>query len=171
MTSDDVLKIVFGGFILAMALISRIMKARKNAGRDGAATAAPSAAPPGVPEPRVAALVAELKRRGITPPAALQAIAAAQSPQPPVAPQPPAAPQRAAAPAPPRAPQHRHGPRAERPPESVTPPVGVRPLVSPDAPAPPSPARRMLVEAFGDPAHARTAVILAEILAKPVALR
>jgi hypothetical protein len=33
------------------------------------------------------------------------------------------------------------------------------------------PAGRSLLDAFGDPAHARTAVVLAEILGPPVALR
>ncbi|MBV9440706.1 MAG: hypothetical protein JOZ24_12000, partial [Candidatus Eremiobacteraeota bacterium] len=33
------------------------------------------------------------------------------------------------------------------------------------------PGRVPLFEAFGDPAHARTAVVLAEILAPPIALR
>ncbi len=35
----------------------------------------------------------------------------------------------------------------------------------------PAPAGRSLLAAFADPAHARTAVVLAEVLAPPVALR
>jgi len=44
-------------------------------------------------------------------------------------------------------------------------------LLVADAAAPAPPVRQTLVEAFGDPAHARTAVILAEVLAPPLAMR
>ena len=72
----------------------------------------------------------------------------------------------APAPAPPaRAPSrklHREGAPAQR----ATAPVAR----SVDVPAA-APRARMLGGAFGDPAHARTAIVLAEVLGPPVALR
>ncbi len=74
-------------------------------------------------------------------------------------------------------------PAAAAPPRSVAAPPPVQPRTIPIRPAPartvsapgdPPPAALaspVLRGAFGDSAHARTAVILAEILAPPVALR
>jgi hypothetical protein len=81
----------------------------------------------------------------------------------------------AAAPSPPAA-------ASAPPPRPAAAPAPPRPLphlvsVQPAAPATPGPGipvsstRAFLRGAFGDPAHARHAVILAEILAKPPALR
>ena len=60
---------------------------------------------------------------------------------------------------------------AMRAPASVARSMDVSALPSLADPAPRTPVRRTLAEAFGDPAHARNAVILLEVLAPPVALR
>ena len=182
MTTDDILKLVFGAVILGFALISRFVKAqRANTGGTPVADAPVAAPPPpataAVPQQRVIALLAEMRRRGITPPPALQALAAqaaAQSGQPAYT----AMPAYAAAPAyaaPP--PKHRHQ-QSQRPPDrprTAAPevPFGAMPLPGSFAPpvAPRGSTGLMLARAFGDPTGARNAIILAEVLKPPVALR
>jgi hypothetical protein len=165
-TTDDSLKIGIGALILVIALVRSVVRATKRAGQAAAPrTAAPApVAPPSAPQQRVAAMLAEMQRRGITPPPALQAIAAREGvpAPPPVRPPPP--PQ-----------QHRHA-RPERPPDQGSrPPAEVRGSVfrapATLATAPAGSTGRMVADAFSDPAHARNAVILAEILGPPVALR
>jgi len=165
-TTDDLLKFGVGAIILVVALVRAVTRAAKrNSPSAPPQTAAPRAAAPSTPtrtgaQQRVAAMLAEMQRRGIAPPPALQAIAAmegvsvATAPPPP----PPAA-QRPAVP-------------AQRAPREVRTPL-VMPLGQPArAPAPPAgTTRRMVLDAFSDPEHARNAVILAEILGPPVALR
>jgi hypothetical protein len=164
-SSDDLLKFAIPAIILLMALGSRLVKGMQRSGQAAAPrSAAPAAAAsPSVPQQRVAAMLAEMQRRGITPPPALQAIAAMEG----VPAAPPAAPQ-----------QPRYA-RGERRPEQVrSAPPEIRAPVFP-APGALDPAamaragstRRMVVDAFSDPEHARNAVILAEILGSPAALR
>jgi hypothetical protein len=130
---------------------------------------------------RVSKIEAMMAARGITPPPALQAAveayaAAAQPARPPGA---VAAYQAAPAYQAPQAPP----PPAQRQPVQQRPPQpaanAVRRAVpaarSVDVPIVPGAAdgsmRRTLATAFGDPAHARNAVVLAEVLGSPVALR
>ncbi|HEY0393417.1 MAG TPA: hypothetical protein VGD01_02895 [Candidatus Elarobacter sp.] len=135
---------------------------------------------------RAAQMRAEMQRRGITPPPGMQAIFAAlgNAPAPLAAAAPPVQQQPAPAAPPVPAPQaqrqaHRHRPASSDPIAPVAPrPVpAARPtdlLTAFDdeaSPAAGASTRRMLAGAFGDPAHARDAVILAEVLAAPVALR
>ena len=169
MTSDDLLKIGIGAIILLIVLIRKIAGASRRGGPSAAPqrTVPVPAAPPSSAQQRIAAMLAEMQRRGIAPPPSLQAIAAVEGVAiPPVRPPaPPPAPQ----------PQHRHA-RTERPADQVR-----RPSPDPRGAAFAAPAAggaasagstgRMLAAAFADPRHARNAVILAEILAPPVALR
>ena len=53
----------------------------------------------------------------------------------------------------------------------VPPPAAPAILPSAAARSGPPPAGRSVLAAFADPSHARTAVVLAEILGPPVALR
>ncbi|MDB5026572.1 MAG: hypothetical protein JWO66_261 [Candidatus Eremiobacteraeota bacterium] len=120
---------------------------------------------------RVLEIKAEMERRGVAVPQALAALSASFEAA--------ALAQRGASAEPHSQPaqgqqQHRRHkqqppPSPAAPPPRVTVPVG--PPVELVAAAPGGMLRGMLAEAFGDPAHARNAVILAEILAKPVALR
>jgi hypothetical protein len=121
---------------------------------------------------RVFEIKAEMERRGVAVPQALAALSASFEAA--------ALAQRGASPEPHPQPaqgqqQHRRhnkqqpAPSPAAPPPRMTVPAG--PPVELVAAAPGGMLRGMLGEAFGDPAHARNAVILAEILAKPVALR
>ncbi|MBV8750484.1 MAG: hypothetical protein JO103_12320 [Candidatus Eremiobacteraeota bacterium] len=61
---------------------------------------------------------------------------------------------------------------APKPPQPARPVQSPRSAVVVAEPVTPTiPVRQTLAEAFGDPAHARTAVILAEVLAPPLAMR
>jgi hypothetical protein len=153
-----------------------------------------------VQEPeRLARVQAELARRGVTAPPALQRLlsalesAAPETPTPPPSQQQPAyAPQAAYAAQPAYAsPQqqqqaaqrhsrhkHQQQPQQPPPPEVRRAPQPIaRSVDVPIFPSVPAPGaavgttRRTLADAFGDPAHARNAVILMEVLAPPVALR
>jgi len=192
-TTDNVVTFLI---VALMIFGGSIVSALRRAGRGRTGGQAHTAAPPAATPPtvqtsvlsagqieRVHAIEAQLARRGITPPPGLQAVidafesAAAPAPQPappPAAPQP----QRQARP------HHAQSPLSHMPQRQTVPvarsvdvPVmtvasaGVTVAADLDAATPPSAARRMLATAFGDPAHARNAVVLAEILGPPVALR
>ena len=179
MTTDDFLKIIFGVVIIGGALVSRFVKAQR-AGQAGTPVAAPPSAAesPAIPPQRVAALLAEMRRRGITPPPALQAFAAANAGTATAPPTYTATPAYAAQPAyaaPPAQPKHRPA-RAERPPDRSRAQGLETPFSAfPGAFAPAAPRSGstggMLARAFGDPGSARNAIILAEVLRPPVALR
>jgi hypothetical protein len=164
-STDDLLKFGIGAIILVVALVRTVARAAKRGSRSAAPrTAAPSGtAPPSGAQQRVAAMLAEMQRRGIAPPPSLQAIATMEG---------------VPVPGPPP-PQQQRQARTDRTPDPARrAPPEVRPRVFPApgtlAPAAPPPAgstRRMVIEAFSDPEHARNAVILAEILGSPVALR
>jgi hypothetical protein len=179
-SNDDLLKIAIAALVLGVGLVSRLVKARRGSQVDAPAAASTSApAPPSAPQQRVAALLAEMQRRGITPPPALQAIAAREglpaTGSPAYAPTPAYSAPPAYA-APPAQPKQRHQ-RAAAPPDR---PRAEAPDLAAAFPAAGAFARpaahagatgRMLARAFSDPARARNAVILAEVLAPPVALR
>jgi hypothetical protein len=140
---------------------------------------------------RIAAIQAQLAERGVKAPAALQGLlaalrSAAESSSAP-AQQPQGAyvalPAYAAQPAYSAPPQQQQNaghqkrqkhqqqqPDVTRAPAFVARSVDV-PVFAVQAPAPTGTLRRTLADAFGDPAHARNAVILMEILGPPVALR
>jgi hypothetical protein len=100
-----------------------------------------------------------------------QAAARAQSPEQPQAAPPPPAPVRVVVTGAPA----RRAPVPPRPPASASlPPLQLDASLPGLAGAPatqPSPMRAMLHGAFHDAAHARSAIILGEVLAKPIALR
>ena len=179
MTADDILKLVFGAVILGFALISRFVKAQR-ANTGGAPVAdAPAAAPPpaaaAVPQQRVLALLAEMRRRGITPPPALQALAVQAAPQPAYSPTPAYAAQPAYTAPPPSKHRHKGGERPPDRPRIAAPETAIASMPLPGtlapAAAPRSSTGLMLARAFGDPTGARNAIILAEVLKPPVALR
>ncbi|MDB5069779.1 MAG: hypothetical protein JWM87_890 [Candidatus Eremiobacteraeota bacterium] len=147
---------------------------------------------------RLARVQAELARRGVTAPPALQRLLSAlesAAPETPTAPpsqqQPAYAPQAAYAAQPAYAsPQqqqqavqrhsrHKHQqqpqqpppPEVRRAPQPIARSVDVPVFPSVPVAAAVGTTRRTLADAFGDPAHARNAVILMEVLAPPVALR
>jgi hypothetical protein len=171
--------------VVAIAVISRLTRGARISGRTAAPPAAAPAVPQAVPtvassQQRVTALLAEMRRRGITPPPALQAIAAAEgvpTPSPPAArpapaqyaapPQYAASPQYAAPPQRQAPPQPRQLAPQQRPFVAAVP----MPLVPASARAPSSATGRMLARVFSEPGRAADAIILAEILAAPVALR
>jgi hypothetical protein len=177
--ADDLFRLAIPVGIMALAVMSRLARGKRRDRPDSTAAGAPGPSAPSpaapslpasatVPQQRVAAIVGELRRRGITPPPALQAMAAregvtlAPPPRPPIAPQPQPQPQpqqRAVSPAPPAIPA---APVFDI--QNLG--IAARPAI-----APAGSAGRMLIEAFSDPAHARNAVILAEVLRPPVALR
>jgi hypothetical protein len=71
----------------------------------------------------------------------------------------------------PPAPQRVQAPPPVQPRAVFARPAAGRAVVGPGDPLPAAPSSPVLRGAFGDSAHARTAVILAEVLAPPVALR
>jgi hypothetical protein len=169
-TIDHLIGFVVVALLIGSSLFSGARKAKR--GFDKLVDQQRSAEPD-----RIARIEAEMARRGISPPPVLQAaLDAFQSAAQPTGSAPatsreatPFVPQPAYSP-PPRQPQQRRAPPTPSVLRTVTPvarSVDVPPL--PGAPA--GSTRRTLAEAFGDPAHARNAVILAEILAPPVALR
>jgi len=155
-TFEELTRYVFGAIFLIAIIVAQFRRAAKSM--------RPPADPAAVQQ-RAAAIQAELARRGLVP-----------SPAPP-----PVAPQQRSV-STPQQPVHR---RSHQPP---APAIGRTSTL--DAPAQPvmttlllnpgtgtvegagrSSTRRMLGEAFEDPRHARNAVILAEVLGPPVALR
>ncbi|HEY0613502.1 MAG TPA: hypothetical protein VGC96_02630 [Candidatus Elarobacter sp.] len=173
MTIDNSVGFLIVAAIIISSIASTIRAAKKAISENrggGAGTVQPNARPrAGSPEQvalqqRVLAVEAEMTQRGITPSPVMQALLNRFGgvTTPPPAPQ---------APAPPRAPQPEPAVQRSRRPVPVARSTDV-PAPSGDAPASgPSPTRRMLAAAFGDPARARDAVVLAEVLAPPLALR
>jgi hypothetical protein len=179
-TLDNLVPILIVGIIVISSVASALKAAKR--GFDGVVEKQRASEPQ-----RIAELEAAMARRGITPPPAMQQLIAAlgtaaeSKPAPAYVAQPAyAAPPPSAQPAytaPTAASQARHRQRHEPPRRDVMrDPVSVaRSMDVPDIAAVPAARggamRRTLAEAFGDPAHARTAVILLEVLAPPVALR
>ncbi len=179
MTIDNLVPFLIVAVIVISSVVSGLKKVKR--GFDVVVEKQRAAEPE-----RLAAVKAELARRGVTAPAGLQGLlsaletAAAQVPdasrpaayaaQPAFAPQPAYTPP---APTPPAAPQ-RHA-RQQRPPQpDAVPAFAARTVDVPGLPGVPARAgamRRTFAEAFGDPAHARNAVVLLEVLGPPVALR
>jgi hypothetical protein len=228
-TADNLVTfLVIALFLFGSSIVSAIARATrgKRDTRDRSIAAPPNVTRSGVAQPsaerrdaasaplltaaqaeRVRMIEAQLARRGITPPPALQAVvdafeAAAVPPSPPAAAPVSQSPQ-------PQQQSHRHrhhhqpasADAAQRQTVPVARSAGV-PLAAAQAsgmqaggqtadawmarmqasdvpvggdldtpPSAPSPARRLLATAFADPAHARNAVVLTEILGPPVALR
>jgi hypothetical protein len=153
-TLEELTRYVFGAIFLIAIIVAQVRRAAKSM----------RPADPNAAQQRAAAIQAELARRGLIPPLA----------PPPVAPQ-----QGSIAPV--AQPPHRRAHHQPPPAMGTTSGLGtpVRPvpalLGEPGGgvaqAAGPSPTRRMLRDAFDDPGHARNAVILAEVLGRPVALR
>jgi hypothetical protein len=190
-TVDNIVPILIVAVVVISSLGSGLRKVKR--GFDGVVEKQRAEEPQ-----RLAALKAEMARRGVTPPAALQGLiaalesAAAEIPAtPPPQQQQQAYAAQAAYVAQPayaspqqqqqaaqRHSRHKHQqqpqpaePEVRRAPVPVARTVDVPIFPSPPPLAAVGTTRRTLVDAFGDPAHARNAVILMEVLAPPVALR
>ena len=182
MTIDNLVPILIVGIIVISSIASGLKAVKR--GFDGVVEKQRAAEPQ-----RIAELEAAMARRGITPPPAMQQLIAALGtaaesksapayvPQPAYAAPPPSAQPAYAAPAAAAQSRHRQRPHQEPPrrdvmrdPVSVTRSMDV-PDIASTAPPQVGAMRRTLAEAFGDPAHARNAVILLEVLGPPVALR
>jgi hypothetical protein len=192
-TIDNLVPFIIVAVVVISSIASSLRTLKRAAGGAQRSAPAQTAAPvpqvsgPQVTGPRLSesqiervhAIEAQLARRGITPPPGLQAVmnafeaAAAPPPPPPVQ---PAAAQLQ------QSHRHRHQAPAAAPgvPLRQTVPIarsidvaaaGVPVAADLDAAPAVSGTRRMLAAAFGDPAHARNAVVLSEVLGPPVALR